>query len=646
MSIEDDAGLDPMTAAMATVHKADEEEAEEPPPSPAPEKAQKVPPLSIAEMRKMFAAFYGEGFDVLSEPSKKTAPVIVSTDYEGLVRKYKLWVFRIKTGGGDGPLKGMRKESERRIQVSSGPKHADDFSDPDFTTLLLGYNVEEDEIVVFDRKWLEHYTTQFFKYEIKGSSSAQIDVAHFGAEDEASIRKVTKDAALGFMTSWVMKPAQLPGFLANVSHDGTYREAPPVTMPLKDEGIDVETYCRRKGYVFEPDLIARYIASMLAKPFVIFTGISGTGKSKLAELVAEFYSLPSRMLPSPREDAGAAIPTATGFGFFSRQDTSGYGRVTLVPVRPDWIDNKSILGFMNPVTGGYESTLALDIILRALARPDERRFMILDEMNLAKVEHYFSDWLACTESRRPGPNGTVTQQAVPLHRAPGTVTAALQNAYGADDEAAVPRTLALPVNLIVTGTVNVDETTNAFSPKVLDRAMVIEFDAVDLGSLRTVAAGAEAHGYRFPPALPPFALPRTADYAALPEATHRHIEAINKILEEARLHVGYRAATEMALFIRRYDDILPEVSSDPDLLRALDVAVLQKVLPRIIGNRARLERPLARLCGYLHDLSAPTEPPDRSAFRAGVPGRMDKSYRRVLEMWDTLNAFGFTSFFK
>ena len=643
MTIQDETGEDPMTLEN---EEGEEIEEVEEPSLPAPVKQEKVKPLSPDEIKKMLGGFYREDFAVLSEPTKRTAPVLVSTNHEGVERQYRLWVFRINRGGGDGPRKGNRRDSERRIQVSNGPKKEIEFENPDFTTLLLGYNVEDDEVVVFDRKWLEHHTKAFRSQGIRGSSSAQIDVAHFGAEAEASIRKAAKEADLGFMTSWVMKPAQLPGFLANVSHDGGYQESPPATFGMKDAKDDIEAYCRRKGYVFEADLIARYIASMLAKPFVIFTGISGTGKSKLAELVAEFYSLPSQLLPSPPEAAETKAPVSQEFAFFSRQDTSGYGRVTLVPVRPDWIDNKSILGFMNPVTNGYESTLALDIILRAQANSEKRHFMILDEMNLSRVEYYFSDWLACTESRRPGPGGTVTQQAVPLHRAAAPVTATLRNAYGADDKVQVPRTLALPVNLIVTGTVNVDETTQAFSPKVLDRAMVIEFDAVDLKGLRSAATSVTASGYRFPSSLLPFKLPHASDYAGLPEATQLHMESINDILEEARLHVGYRAATEMALFIRRYDEILPKDPSDRDLLRALDVAVLQKILPRIIGNRARLERPLARLCRYLHDLSAPAEPHDRSVFLTAGPAKMEKSYRRVLEMWDTLNAFGFASFFK
>ena len=128
---------------------------------------------------------------------------------------------------------------------------------------------------------------------------------------------------------------------------------------------------------------------------------------------------------------------------------------------------------------------------------------------------------------------------------------------------------------MVTGTVNVDETTYGFSPKVLDRAMVLEFDEVDLEHLRTGTAGVDADAYRFPKTLPRFQLATRADYEALDLAVHKHLVALNGILGEARLHLGYRAAVEIALFIKLYGDILPEHSPVGDSASAdqLDIAI-------------------------------------------------------------------------
>jgi hypothetical protein len=330
-------------------------------------------------------------------------------------------------------------------------------------------------------------------------------------------------------------------------------------------------------------------------------------------------------------------------------------RFALVAVRPDWIDNQSILGFVNPITARYESTQALDLILRANAALEgaaekaaaPRYFMLLDEMNLARVEHYFSDWLACTESRRYSGDGSVRQQPVPLHRADKATETVIGRSYGTSETVQVPASLPLPTNLIVTGTVNVDETTYGFSPKVLDRAMVLEFDQVDLERLRgDNAASADAGGYRFPDRLAPFRLPTAADYGSLPAATHGHLVAINRILEDARLHIGYRAANEIALFMRFYNDLLPPDPADGELLRALDAAVLQKVLPRLQGNRAKLEAPLARLCACLRDLAVPAGEGSLATYDANAAARMPKAYRRAVELLDGLRDFGFVSFFK
>ena len=229
--------------------------------------------------------------------------------------------------------------------------------------------------------------------------------------------------------------------------------------------------------------------------------------------------------------------------------------------------------------------------------------MLLDEMNLARVEYYFSDWLACTESRRWMADGTIRQQAVPLHRSHAPMVATQVESGGALKTFSVPASLEPPTNVVVTGTVNVDETTHGFSPKVLDRAMVIEFDDVDLDRLRNGAPAQTGNNFQLPEDLPPFRLATREDFAALPPTLHDQLVAINGILEEARLHFGYRAANEMALFMGIYNTMLPAGTPDPDWERALDIAVLQKVLPRLSGNRSKLEAPLVKLCAYLRDLA-------------------------------------------
>ena len=176
------------------------------------------------------------------------------------------------------------------------------------------------------------------------------------------------------------------------------------------------------------------------KGFVILSGISGTGKTRLAQAFAG-------MLPQPAEGANHLF----------------------VPVRPDWRDSKSLLGYYNPLTGTYEWTPFLRFLLRAEQnyRSEDKLawFVILDEMNLAHVEYYFADLLSVLESGRDEDGWT---------REP------LRLGYPDDAEGNLPpRELKLPPNLYIVGTVNVDETTHAFSPKVLDRAFTLELTDVD-----------------------------------------------------------------------------------------------------------------------------------------------------------------------
>ena len=143
-------------------------------------------------------------------------------------------------------------------------------------------------------------------------------------------------------------------------------------------------------------------------------------------------------------------------------------RKDLISVRPDWMDNKGFLGFYNILDQKYHSTPLLDFILNAKANSHKPYFVILDEMNLAKVEYYFSDFLSIMESRTvDNPDG----EKIHLH--------SLEEAKTHEGRK-IPQKIRIPRNLFFTGTVNVDETTYMFSPKVLDRANVMEFNEVNL----------------------------------------------------------------------------------------------------------------------------------------------------------------------
>lgn len=604
--------------------------------------------LSLNDHQAMLKGFQDAGYLCTQAPPSAVNPLRIEWHVDGQVRRFRLWAFDITHGGG-GPK--VRAADEFRIQITNGPSSMAGLDADGTVDLLVGYSPDKNVVVAYDRRWLEKWISKKEQTGSGGSPSVQVKEADIQAGHAKGVHHLTKSVEFGPADIVTMNPGMLPAYLLNHKSvlQGTMTAEHAQTMTPTPSKMTVVDHCRNQGFPFEPDLIARYLAALLTKPFVILAGVSGTGKSKLAELVAEFYS--ATVTTGPAGDAAPA--TGDSFVFTPVKGSLNPLRFALVAVRPDWIDNQSILGFVNPITERYESTQALDLILRArMALRDTankasapRYFMLLDEMNLARVEHYFSDWLACAESRRQRPDGSITQHPVPLHRVNTAMNTILTRPDGGAETIEVPAALELPTNLVVTGTVNIDETTYGFSPKVLDRAMVLEFDKVDLERLRGSGAPTTTNAYRFPDELPPFRLATAQDYAALPAAAHGRLVAMNSILEEARLHLGYRAANEIALFMAIYNKILPEDPADAEWVRALDAAVLQKVLPRLSGNRAKLEAPLAKLSAYLRDL-APSSVDASAEFDGAATAILPKSYRRAVEMLDSLRDFGFVSFFK
>lgn len=622
--------------------------------------------LSAIDQRAMLKGFEASGYVLAQQQSPLPAnPMRLKWRVDGQEIAVRMWVFQITHGGGGSEV---RAADEFRIQITNGPARAAEFDKGGYVDLLFGYSPGEDAIVAIDRQYLQLWTKrEQAEPGSGGSPSVQVKEADIQSGVSGGIHHFTKATRLfGDVNIVSMHPNFLPGYLMNHKEvlSGALDAAQVSAMLPSADAPNVMDYCEEQGFSFEPELIARYIASFLTKPFVILAGVSGTGKSKMAELVAEFYS--RKPSSSSAQVAAAPDPTVATGAEFIFHDTAtvvnetatvvDWSRFALVAVRPDWIDNQSVFGFVNPITQAYESTQALDLILRAQkvleasGKPDEspRYFMLLDEMNLAKVEHYFSDWLACSESRRYRDDFSISQQPIALHRSAEDLQTVVREADGNELVFVVPRNLELPTNLVVTGTVNVDETTYGISPKVLDRAMVLEFDEVDLDRAWSETVELGHGGFRFPKELPEFKLPTAADYRDLPEATHHHLKNINSILETARLHFGYRSASEMALFMSIYNEFLPELAPDEDKewLRALDIALLQKVLPRLQGNRAKLEGALVGLCAYLRDGALAKDLATTTAFDVAAKAALPKSYRRAIDMLESLRDFGFVSFFK
>jgi len=373
---------------------------------------------------------------------------------------------------------------------------------------------------------------------------------------------------------------------------------------------DIYDYFVLQGFFFSREILTRYYLSLKTKPFVILSGISGTGKTKIAQLFASYIC--------QEEDKVEADK-----------------RVAFVSVRPDWMDNKGLLGYYNILDEKYHSTPVLELLLAAKEHPEQPYFVILDEMNLAKVEHYFSDFLSILESRTPDkPEG----EAMPLHSRDS-----VENHKGRE----IPAKLHIPANVFFAGTVNVDESTYMFSPKVLDRANVIEFNDVDLdgyakgvqnkGTL--LLRNAEVLHNLYNRAGQHFC--RKQDYDALQPDGKQYLNELLNILRAYNLHFGYRVANEMSHFV----NLAKEELADFKLEDVVDIQILQKILPKLHGTRAKLEEPLLKLIAFCIGHDAPISDEQREKARSFDPdARFPRSAQKIAQMLKQLSIQGYVSF--
>jgi len=341
-------------------------------------------------------------------------------------------------------------------------------------------------------------------------------------------------------------------------------------------------------------LVATFLASLLTKPLVLLTGLTGSGKTQIALKFGEWL---------------------------------GAERKLVIPVRPDWTGPEALFGYedalMPASADGRKAWFVptpLEFMLRAAQYPEEPHLLLLDEMNLAHVERYFADFLSGMESGEPTlPNLVKDQQAWRL-----------------DPEG--PAALPIPNNLFVIGTVNVDETTYAFSPKVLDRAQTIEF---------RVATDELAAVPRYPTPAPSTSLGHLAEILAISRNRNWHIDhpasglepvgvhlrALHALLSKWDLEFGYRTNLEGIRFASIYSAL-----GRDDWREALDLIVLQKILPRINGPRARVEEPLKSLERFSFFLSD-----DESKPLDGEP-ILTMSLLKVRRMLRLVRANQFVSF--
>ncbi len=357
----------------------------------------------------------------------------------------------------------------------------------------------------------------------------------------------------------------------------------------------ISEYIEGKGLFYtNVDLINFYLC-LKTKPFVILAGTSGTGKTKLVKLFAE--------------SIGA--------------------KYKLVPVRPDWSDSSDLFGHTN-LQGEFVSCDVSDYVKEAMQDSNTPYFLCLDEMNLARVEYYFSEILSIIETREWDEDRIVT------------------GAINQDDVAREKYgELILPDNLYLIGTVNMDETTFPFSKKVLDRANTIEFSKVDL--IPDFSGEKEAV---------PFPVNNDflkSKYLVLKKDVRKEqqelvskicseLQEINGILEKANAHVGYRVRDEIVFYMLNNDE-----ANLLDHNEAFDFEIMQKILPRIQGSSAAVKELLVELFKHCmgDDNSIESESKkigEEMRSKAANAKKYPQSAKKIAYMMTRYEEDGFTSY--
>jgi dynein-related subfamily AAA family protein len=342
---------------------------------------------------------------------------------------------------------------------------------------------------------------------------------------------------------------RLPGWLSR----------PKTNQEIREESFvaDLESVAIRRGLLFETDDLANFHVSVKSGLWTVLAGMSGVGKSSLPRVYAEALGCKDEFL--------------------------------MVSVRPDWLDDRDVIGAYNPFAGVFEpaTTGLVEHLICAATDLSAGRggiyVICLDEMNLARVEHYFARFLSVMELRPADRRLRLYSEGVGRP----------------DDAFAAWRHLPIGNNVRFVGTVNIDETTHFFSPKVLDRAPVLTLEPPDLARSTPEKARAKDLG------VTPVHLDHYNSWCRSPQEAPPDVrEFLLKVDEKLR-------PIRSGLGFRIRDRILAHVASAKGILgvdRALDFALAQCVLPRIQINHARF----SEVAGELVDLI-----PSKRFARAG-----------------------------
>ena len=346
-----------------------------------------------------------------------------------------------------------------------------------------------------------------------------------------------------------------------------------------------------------------YLTALRTKPFMLLAGISGTGKSRIVRKLAQATVTEELQKAEGYEGTDFAN---------DRWKLHSPANFELIQVKPNWLNSMDVIGYLSNIPSPhYVFTPFIEFIVKAWQHPEVPFFLCLDEMNLAPVEEYFAEFLSAIESRSFEGGEYMTDPIIKPFNSFGedvakmmvntlfpNFTAADKNSFlGKIVDHLETKGLTLPKNLIVIGTVNMDETTFSFSRKVLDRAMSVEMNEVNYDSFLNDTTDDDLKAI-----VQAFEDNKDADLNAL--LVDRHIEAreiidelgddakfaidylkrINALLEGTPFKLGYRAANEALIYLQASQEF-----GHTDRIAALDNFTLMKILSRIEGDESKLK---------------------------------------------------------
>lgn len=347
----------------------------------------------------------------------------------------------------------------------------------------------------------------------------------------------------------------------------------------------------------------QYLTALRTKPFMLLAGISGTGKSRIVRKLAQATVTEELQKAEGYEGTDFAN---------DRWKLHSPANFELIQVKPNWHNSMDVIGYLSNIPSPhYVFTPFIEFIVKAWQYPEVPFFLCLDEMNLAPVEEYFAEFLSAIESRSFEGGEYMTDPIIKPFNSFGDDVAKMMvntlfpNFTAGDTESTTTKIikhfrikgLTLPKNLIVIGTVNMDETTFLFSRKVLDRAMSVEMNEVNYDSFLNDTTDDDLKAIVLA-----FEENDDADLNAL--LVDRHIEAreiidelgddakfaidylkrINALLEGTPFKLGYRAANEALIYLQASYEF-----GHTDRIAALDNFTLMKILSRVEGDEMKLK---------------------------------------------------------